>query len=218
MIPAQWSVALETFAQVVLREGLGDGIPATIRAAVATVDPGNMAARTAGLHLGVAVGVAAGLVEGDAVSLPNCFPDSPFGQFLQRVSEGTFAMQRGEAEKARVYLTEASELARKRSWATGPAWGEVQGHLGEAAYLAGDDPAAIAPYTEARAESGPTSHMRPWSAWRLGLLREDVPALTEAVEGFRSLGMTATWARALGARGAVRLKAGHIAEKSYISY
>ena len=195
---------MEILAEVALREGLSEDLLTTIRVAVATVDPVNMEVRAAGVRLGAALGLAAGLVAGEAVFLPVCSPETPFGQLLQRVAEGTFAMQRGDVERARAHLAEASEIARAQGWAAGAAWGNLQGHRGDAAYLAGDDPAAIAAYIDARTESEPASHMRAWSAWRLGLLQEDIPALTEAVEGFRDLGATATWARAsvLAARSA----------------
>jgi hypothetical protein len=50
--------------------------------------------------------------------------------------------------------------------------------------------------------------MRIWASWRLGLMWEDSVVLGHAVDGFRALGLSEMWARALGARAALLLKGG----------
>ena len=102
----------------------------------------------------------------------------------------------------------AVAAARAQGWTRGSFWSDLQGHLGDAARLTGDDTAAVAAYKESRATGSASSFMWAWSSWRLGLVLEDVDALGDAAGGFRALGLTAMWARALGARGALLLRSG----------
>lgn len=206
--PRQRSIALETLAEIVHREGLSERTPRTLRAAIEQIDGGDRRGRTGALHVAVAVGFAASRPEAGIPVFEECFPENVLGRVLGHVARGVFSIERGDGHEGRQSLEAAVAVARAQGWIRGAFWSDMQGHLGDAARLAGDDTAAVAAYTESRAAGNASSFRWAWSSWRLGLLRDDVGALADAARGFGALGLTAMWARAVGARGALLLKSG----------
>jgi len=205
----QWRIALETLAEIVQREGLSERTPRTLRAAIEQIDVSDRRSRTGALRVAVAVGFAASKPEAVTPVFAECFPENVLGGLLEHVARGVLSIERGDGHGGRQSLEAAMAVARAQEWTRGAFWSDLQGHLGDAARLAGDDTVAVAAYTESRAAGNASSFMWVWSSWRLGLLREDVDALADAARGFGTLGLTAMWARALGARGAILLRSGH---------
>jgi len=201
----QRSIVLETLAEIVQREGLSERTPRTLRAAIEQIDEGDRRGRTGALHVAVAVGFAASRPEARTPVFGECFPENVLGRLLAHVARGVFSIERGDGHAGRQNLEAAVAVARAEGWTRGPFWSDLQGHLGDAARLAGDDTAAVAAYTQSRAAGNASSFMWGWSSWRLGLLRDNAGALADAARGFRALGLTAMWARAVGARGAILL-------------
>jgi hypothetical protein len=206
--PKQRSMVLETLAEIVHREEMSERTRPTLRAAIEQIHEGDRRGRTGALHVAVAVGIAASRPEARIPAFEECFTDNDLGRLLAHVARGVSSVEGGDGRDGRHSLEAAVAVARARGWTRGAFWSDIQGHLGDAARLVGDDTAAGAAYTESRAAGNASSFMWAWSSWRLGLLRDDVAALADAARGFVALKLTAMWARAVGARGALLLKSG----------
>jgi hypothetical protein len=206
--PGQWPMVLDLLGTIVTREGFSRTTARTLRVVIGQIDMSDDACRTSALRIAAAAGFGVSRGKGERESLEECFPESVLGGLLRLVARGVLSGELDDGRSAREDLAGAVAIAREQGWTGGLFWSDLQGHFGDAARMAGDDAAAVTAYEECRAASTASTFMWAWSSWRLGLFREDVDALNDAATAFRMLELNGMWARALGARGAVFLKAG----------
>jgi hypothetical protein len=204
----QWPIVLDMLGIIISREGISERTPKTLRAAIEQIDVVDAGCRTAALRVAGAVGFAVSRAQADANGLKNFFSENAFGGLLEQFARGVLSIERGDGQDARRRLEVAVAIARAQGWTRGLFWSDLQGYVGDAARLTGDDTAAVAAYKESRATGSASSFMSTWSSWRLGLVREDIGALDDAATGFRTQELTGMWARAVGARGALLLASG----------
>ncbi len=168
--------------------------------------------RAAALVLACNIGWRAKVDGHDGALLLTYFDETPWGRLLLDTATASHHLELGQGAAALEHVEQAIARASAQDLGTGDFWARLQLVKGDVYYLLQDLGNAAHAYAEGASASSPLSFEHAWCSWRSGALGEDPDACRDAARAFGHLGLHESWARALGAHGALLIKSGRMAE------
>ncbi|MCI0438785.1 MAG: hypothetical protein L0177_06590, partial [Chloroflexi bacterium] len=203
---------LDLLSKLLGRYPLADLRPELVRDLTKSAERWGTSGQGAALVLACNIGWRAKVDSHDGALLLAYFGDTPWERLLRDAATASHRLELGQGSAALERVEQAIAGASVLDLRAGDFWARLQLLKGDVYYLLDDLGNAARAYAEGASASSPLSFERAWCSWRSGALREDPDACRNAARAFKHLGLHESWARALGAQGALLIRGGQRAE------